>query len=269
MASNIHESAIVSPNAQIDESVKIGPYSIIEDGVILHKNVVIKSHVVIESGTEIGENTTVYPFASLGGRPQDLKYNDEPTKLIVGKNNQIRESCVIHRGTVGDSGATIIGDNNLIMGHVHIAHDCVIGNNVVMSHSAKLAGHVNVEDGAILGGQSGFHQFCRVGEMSFVGGHSAVTHDVPPFTIYASTRTEQVINGLNVVGLRRKGYSNDEIFALKSVAFAILENTQASSKELAESFLKQHKGNRLVEYFIDFVLCEKPQTRGVSARLAK
>ncbi len=271
MTGNIHSSAIISSDAKIGKGVKIGPYCVVEGDVVLEDNVELKSHVVVESGTEIGENTVIYPFACIGGRPQDLKYNNEKTKLIIGKNNQIRESCLIHRGTVSGNDSTIIGDNNLIMGHVHIAHDCVIGNNVVISHSSKLAGHVIVEDYAILGGQSGFHQFCRVGKLSLVGGHSAVTHDVPPFTIYASTRTEQVINGINFVGLRRSGYCNKDIFVLKNCVSKVLNNKSQTREESIKELiaLDEYKNNELARYFASFVLRQDKHVRGISAELAK
>mgnify|MGYP006266342199 CR=1 FL=1 len=211
--SKIHPSAIVDPKAQIDSSVEIGPYSVIGPDVVIGAGTKVGSHTVIEGVTSIGKDNRISHFASLGGVPQDMKYNNEPTKLLIGDRNTIREFTTIHTGTVQDGGITRIGNDNWIMAYVHIAHDCQVGNHTIFSSNAQIAGHVTVEDWAILGGMSGVHQFVRIGQHAMLGGASALVQDIPPFVIAAGDKAEP--HGLNAEGLKRRGFEIETISALR------------------------------------------------------
>ena len=215
----IHPTAIIDPKAEIDSEVTIGPYCIIGEGVRIKKGTKLFGHVVIEGKTEIGENCTVSAFACLGGPPQDLTYKNEETVVIIGDNNIIKEYVTINRGTVSGGGTTKVGHNNFLMAYVHIAHDCMVGNNIIMANCATLAGHVEVYDYAILAGLCAVHQFCRIGKYAFISGITGVPKDVPPFMIAAGSRA--TLYGLNVVGLERRGFTKEEISHLKK-AYRIL-----------------------------------------------
>jgi UDP-N-acetylglucosamine acyltransferase len=209
----IHPSAIVDPSSNIDSSAEIGPYAIIGPNVSIGARSKIGSHTVIEGYTTIGEDNVISHFSSLGGVPQDMKYRGEPTQLVIGNRNTIREFTTIHTGTIQDQGVTKIGDDNWIMAYVHIAHDCVVGNHTIFSSNAQIAGHVIVEDWAILGGMSGVHQFVRIGQHSMLGGASALVQDIPPFVIAAGDKAQP--HGLNAEGLKRRGFSVEAIAALR------------------------------------------------------
>ncbi|MCB1681611.1 MAG: acyl-ACP--UDP-N-acetylglucosamine O-acyltransferase [Rhodospirillales bacterium] len=209
MSQTIHPTAIVSPKAEIPEEIMIGPYCVIGPDVRLGKGVRLVSHVYIEGATTIGENTIVYPFASLGTPPQDLKYAGEKSELIIGKNNTIREHVTMNPGTQQGAMKTIIGDNGLFMMATHVAHDCVIGNNVIMANNATLGGHVHIGDFAVLGGLSAVHQFVRIGSHAIVGGMSGVENDVIPFGRVKGERA--FLAGLNLIGLERRGFTKDKI----------------------------------------------------------
>jgi len=210
----IHPTAIIEAGAQIDSSVTIGPYAVIGAHVRISAHTTVGSHTVIEGQTTIGEANRIGHFASVGGAPQDMKYAGEPTRLEIGDRNVIREFTTIHTGTSQDQGVTKIGNDNWIMAYVHIAHDCDVGNNVVFSSNAQIAGHVTVGDWAILGGMSGVHQFVRIGAHAFLGGASALVQDLPPFVIAAGEKATP--HGINVEGLRRRGFAPGEISALRS-----------------------------------------------------
>jgi UDP-N-acetylglucosamine acyltransferase len=212
---SIHSTAVVSKQAEIDPSVEIGPFAVIEGAVVLHSGVTVGSHAVIKGPTVVGEGTRVFHHAVIGEDPQDLKYAGEATRLEIGKRNTFREFSTAHRGTAGGKGGgvTRIGDDNLFMAYSHVAHDCVVGNGCVFANCAALAGHVVIQDAAILGGLSGVHQHSRVGRMAMVGGGAMCTQDVPPFTIAQGDRAR--LFGLNIVGLRRHGVSADTISALR------------------------------------------------------
>jgi len=185
----IHKTAIIASNAKFSEGVEIGPYCIVGKNVILGKNTKLASHVVIEE-TKTGNNCIVYPFTSIGLAPQDTRYKNEKTKVKIGNNNTIREYITIHRASVSGDGVTKIGNNNFLMAYVHIAHDCNIGNNVIMANSTTLAGHVEVEDFAFIGGHVAVHQFTRIGAHSMIGGFSAIPQDIPPYTTAAGERAK-------------------------------------------------------------------------------
>ena len=207
----IHPTAIVDPGAELDSSVNVGPYVIIEKGVKISKETTIKPHTVITGPTTIGSGNMIGPFATIGAPPQDLKYKGEDTELVIGDNNQIREYVSIHRGTVGDKGITLLGNGNLLMGYVHIAHDCVIGNSAILANAATLAGHVKIEDHAIIGGLVAVHQFSRIGAHSYIGGLSGISKDVPPFIIVSGIRKQIRISGINKIGLRRHGFDKETL----------------------------------------------------------
>jgi UDP-N-acetylglucosamine acyltransferase len=210
----IHPTAIISPDATLAEGVEVGPYSVIGPDCHIGKNTLIGPHVVIESHTDIGEGCRISQFASLGGAPQDLKYRGEKTRVVIGNHNTIREFVTIHRATAADIGVTLIGDHNLLMAYCHVAHNCTLGDRIVMANGANLGGHVHVEDFAIISGLSGIHQFTRIGAHCIIGGASAVTKDIPPYVIASGNYAK--LFGLNLIGLKRRGFSTEAIQALRA-----------------------------------------------------
>lgn len=226
----IHPTAIIEDGVDLGKNVKIGPFCHIGTGVKLGDGVELRSHVVIAGNTTIGEGTIVYPFAALGLAPQDKKYDNEPSQLIIGKNNTIREYVTMHPGTVGGGAITRVGDNGLFMIGVHIAHDCQVGNNVIFSNHATLAGHVCVGDSVIIGGLTGIHQFVRIGAHAMIGGMAGVTQDVIPYGVIVGAHAH--LSGLNLIGLKRRGFSSNEISSLRDAyrtLFAIDEYTVDST----------------------------------------
>ena len=211
--SNIHETAIVSPGAELHESVTVGPYSIIEAGVEIGADTVVGPHCVIKGPTTIGERNHIFQFSSIGEQPQDKKYAGEDTRLVIGNGNTIREYCTLNRGTSQDEGVTSVGDNNWLMAYVHIAHDCVIGSETVFANNVTLAGHVTVGDYVIFGGFSGVHQFTRVGAHAFIANNCAVSRDVPPYIMAAGQPA--VPRGINSEGLKRRGFDADQVRNIK------------------------------------------------------
>lgn len=209
----IHPSAIVDPSAEIAEGVTIGPYAIIGADVVIGSGTVVSSHAVIRGPTRIGNENRIFQFASVGEDPQDKKYGGEPTILEIGHRNVIREFTTIHRGTVQEQGLTQVGDDNLFMAYTHVAHDCVIGNRVIMANAASLAGHVQVDDFAILGGFSLVHQFCRIGQYSFSAMGSVISRDIPPYVMVGGRPTKP--HGINTVGLERHGFSSEALRQIK------------------------------------------------------
>jgi UDP-N-acetylglucosamine acyltransferase len=209
----IHPTAIVEPKAQLGREVEIGPFSWVRDGATLGDGVVLGAHCVVGGGTTIGEGTRVYHHAVLGEDPQDKKYRGEPTRLEIGAHNVFREFTTVSRGTDGGGGLTRIGDHNLFMAYSHVAHDCRVGSHCVFANSVNLAGHVEIQDAVVLGGLVGVHQHSRIGRCAMVGGGGMAAQDVPPFTIAQGDRAR--LFGLNIVGLRRNGYSLEVITALK------------------------------------------------------
>lgn len=213
MSSAIHPTAIIEPGAQLGQGVAIGPYCVIGAEVKLENNVILHSHVVIGGDTEIGEGTEIFPFASIGLAPQDKKFFGEKTRLVIGKRNVIREYVTMNPGTDGGGGVTKIGDDCLFMVSTHVAHDCIIGNHVILANNATLAGHVTVGNGVIMGGLSAVHQFVRIGDYAFVGGLAGVEKDVIPFGMAMGKRAD--LAGLNLVGLKRRNVARDTIHALR------------------------------------------------------
>ncbi len=210
----IHSTAIVSEKATIAADVEIGPYSVIGDDVQIDGGTRIGSHVVINGPTRIGRDNHIYQFASIGDDPQDKKYAGEPTRLVIGDRNTIREFCTFSRGTTQDRGETLMGDDNWIMAYVHVAHDCVIGNHTIMANNTTLAGHVHVGDWVIFGGFSGAHQFCQIGSHAFLGMYSGVNRDVAAYTMVSGQPA--VARGINSEGLRRRGFSAEQVRNIKN-----------------------------------------------------
>lgn len=232
----IDERAIIDPKAVIGKDVTIGPWTLIGPDVTIGDGTTIGSHVVIKGPTRIGKNNQIMQFASLGEAPQDKKYANEPTELIIGDNNVIREYCNFNRGTMQGIEKTIIGNNNLFMANVHIAHDCVVGNHIIMANNSSLAGHVEVDDFAILSGYIGVHQFCQIGRYAFISHGMLITKDVPPFLMVAGGRRNGAA-GINSEGLRRHGFSKDAIQKIKT-AYKILYlrglNLDEASAQISE-----------------------------------
>lgn len=252
----IHPTAIINKNAEIDEDVSVGPYCIIEDKVKIRKGTKLLMHVVVQGNTEIGENCTISPFASIGGPPQDLTYNDEDTTVIIGNNNIIKDYVTINRGTPHGGGITKVGNGNFIMAYSHIAHDCILGSNIIMANCATLAGHVEVDDFVIFGGLCAVHQFCKIGKYAFVSGLTGVPKDIPPFIIAAGSRSKPY--GLNVVGLERHGFSKEEISKLKK-AYRILFRSSLPLETSLKIIQDELEGENIVE-LINFI---KSSKRGI------
>lgn len=246
----IHPAAVVSPDAKIGAGTEIGPYSIIGPDVTIGKNTIIGPHVVIERHTDIGDRCRIFQFASIGGDPQDLKFKGEKTRVIIGNNNIIREYVTINRSTTADIGVTVIGDNNLIMAYCHVAHNCKLGNNIVMSSGAMLAGHIHIEDFAIIGGMTGIHQFTRIGRHAFIGGASAVAKDVPPFVIAAGNHAKPF--GLNIVGLTRRGFQEETLSALKQ-AYKILYRSSLLLSDALDKIKSEVPDLPEVRQFVEFI----------------
>lgn len=211
----IHPTAIVDPGASLDSTVEVGPYAVIGPQVRIGARTKIGAHCVIEGVTQIGADNTVFQFASLGAQPQDKKYAGEPTELIVGDRNTIREFCTFNTGTIQDGGVTRIGNDNWIMAYVHIAHDCLVGNHVILANNATLAGHVHVGDWVILGGLTGVHQFTQIGDHAMAGFASHISQDVPPFMMVDGNPLS--VRGFNIEGLRRRGFSAERLQAVKKM----------------------------------------------------
>lgn len=259
MTATIHQTAIVDTAARIGEGVRIGPYCIVGPDVSLGDGVVLHSHVVVEGRTEIGEGTEIYPFASIGTQPQDLKYKGEPSKLVIGKNNRIREHVTMNPGTEGGGMVTRIGDNGLFMVAVHVAHDCIVGNNVIMANNATLAGHVVVEDFAIIGGLSAIHQFVRIGKHAMVGGMSGVENDVIPYGSVMGDRAK--LSGLNIVGMKRRGFGKDDVHALRR-AYRMLFADEGTMGERVQDVAKLFDANSGVMEIVEFMAASS--SRGIT-----
>lgn len=257
MSTFIHETAIVDAAAKIGKGCHIGAFSVIGADVRLAENIRIESHVVIDGDTKIGSGSHIFPFVSIGLAPQDLKFAGESTKTEIGENNQIREFVTIHRGTAGGGGLTKIGSENLLMAQSHVAHDCQIGDGVIMANAATLAGHVEIADRANVGAFSGIHQFCRVGVEAFIGGYSVVVKDAPPYAIIQGNHAK--CYGLNRVGMKRRGYPDASIQMLNR-AFHLLLSSKLNTSQALERIKEEITGCAEVDTLVDFIESSK---RGV------
>jgi UDP-N-acetylglucosamine acyltransferase len=253
----IHETAIVSPKAEIGEDCHIGAFCIVGEEVKLGARIRLDSHVVIDGKTSVGDETHVFPFVSIGLAPQDLKYGGEKTATEIGSRNQIREFVTIHRGTAGGGGITRIGDGNLLMAQTHIAHDCTIGNEVILANAATLAGHVEIADKANIGAYSGIHQYCRIGYEAFVGGYSVVVKDAMPFATIQGNHAK--CYGLNRVGMRRRGYPKETIEKLHR-AFHLLLSAKLNTSQAVEKIKSEITDCAEVASLVEFIETSK---RGV------
>ncbi len=248
---SIDPSANVHPTARIGTGTSIGPHASIGPNVVIGPHCRIGASAVVDGWTEIGDGTEIFPFASIGLSPQDLKYKGEPTRLVIGKRNVFREFVTIHRGTVGGGGITEIGDDNVFMAYVHVAHDCHVGNNTIFGNMATLGGHVHVEDFANVSAGSGVHQFCRVGRYAFIGGYSVVTKDALPYARTVGNRAR--IYGLNTIGLIRRGLSSDTITRLKRTFRYLLQSKLNTSAALQHIEADETLACTDVQYLLDFI----------------
>jgi UDP-N-acetylglucosamine acyltransferase len=250
MSVTIHPGAVVDPRARLGVDVRIGPFCTVGPEVELGDRVELHSHVAVAGRTRIGEGTVVFPFASLGHRPQDLKYKGEPSELIVGARNQIREYVTMQPGTEGGGMLTRVGDDCLFMASAHVAHDCIVGNHVILANNATLGGHVEVGDHAFLGGISAVHQFVRIGAHAMIGGMTGVEADVIPFGLAMGDRAK--LSGINVVGMERRGFTKDEIRDMR-VAYRDLFLGEGVLADRIERVAAQHQNSRVVAIVLDFI----------------
>jgi UDP-N-acetylglucosamine acyltransferase len=247
---SIHPSAVIEEGARIGNGCVIGPFCYVGPNVILHDNVTLKSHVVVTGHTTIGSDTVVFPFASLGEIPQDLKFKGEETRLVIGQRNRIREHVTMNTGTQGGGGVTIVGDDCLFMAGCHVAHDVHIGNRVILVNSAAVAGHCILEDDVIIGGLSGIHQFVRIGHGAIIGAVTMVTNDVIPFGLVQAPRGE--LDGLNLVGLKRKGVARADITALRA-AFQMMAQGEGTFNDRVKR-MGEETDSAYVKQIVDFVM---------------
>ena len=254
----IHSSSIIDPSAKIADDVQIGPFCLVGADVEIGSGTLIESHVILKGPMKMGERNHIFQFSTLGDGSPDKKYKNEPTTLVIGNENIIREGVTIHRGTVQDRGETLIGDRNLIMAYSHIAHDCVLGNDILLTNQAALAGSVHVGDGAILGGYAIVHQFCSLGSYSFCAMGSAVNKDIPAYVKVRGNPAKPF--GINVTGIKRLGYSKDSIEALRS-AYRSIYRKKLTVDEAIEELKELRKEHQEVDLFLNSI---EKSTRGIS-----
>ena len=259
----IHTTAIIDPKAKIESNVKIGPYCVIGPNVQIGNNSIIQSHVSILGNTKIGENNIIYPFASIGNDPQDLKFEGEVTYLEIGNNNKIREYVTINPGTKGGGGLTKIGNNCLFMVSSHIAHDCIVENNVILANNVPLGGHAHIAENVIIGGNSAVQQFTRVGKSAMIGGMCGVVRDVIPYGVVHGNRS--ILQGLNLIGLRRQNIPNSEITVLNHAYKEIFKNEKLT--ENLKNLNTELKSNKLVQDVVNFL--EKDKKRPICSPFSK
>ena len=250
-SASIHPSAVVESGTNIAAGCQIGPFCHVGREVTLHEGVVLKSHAVVTGLTEIGADTVIFPFANIGDIPQDLKYAGEKTQLIVGKRNRIREGVTMNTGTDGGGGITRVGDDNLFMTGAHVGHDAIVGNHIVVANQSAIAGHCIIEDGVIIGGLSGIHQFVRIGRGAIIGAVTMVTNDVIPYGLVQGPRG--ALDGLNLVGLKRRGVAKEDITALRA-AYQALAQGEGAFQERARRLSEEAPNSQYVRDVIDFVL---------------
>lgn len=235
----IHPTAIVDPRAQLDSTVEVGAYSIIGPAVQIGAGTKIGPHVVIDGDTKIGRDNTFFQFSSIGAAPQDKKYGGEPTRLEIGDRNLIREFCTFNRGTMQDHGVTRIGSDNWLLAYVHVAHDCQVGNHCIFSNNVQLAGHVHVGNWVVMGGMSGVHQFCKIGDHAMVGMNTSLTQDVPPFVLLNGNPA--TAHGINIEGLKRRGYTREQINAIRQ-AYKLIYKSGLTLDEAKAALQQQEAG---------------------------
>ncbi len=252
----IHSAAVVHPDAKIADNVEIGPFSVIDQYVEIGAGTVVGPHVVINGHTTIGKNNHFYQFSSIGEANQDRKYQGEPTRTVIGDNNIIRESCTIHRGTTQDHQVTSIGNDNLLMAYTHIAHDCRLGNHIIIANSSNIAGHVVINDWAILGGFSGVHQFCHIGAHAFLGIRTHVTQDILPFVLFA----EGAPRSINVEGIKRRGFSAEDISLLRK-AYRTIFRQGLRIEEAIQAVQELSPNSEVLKLMVDFI---KTSERGIA-----
>lgn len=245
----IHATAIIQSGAELADDVRIGPYCVIGDNVRIGSGTELLSHVMVDGDTTIGRENRLYPYASVGFEPQDLKFKGESTRLIIGDRNTIREYVTINRGTSGGGGVTTVGNDNFIMAYAHIAHDCMIGDRVIFANAGTLAGHVEIEDDATVGAFTAVHQFCRIGRHGFTGGFTAVNKDVIPFSKTVGNRAKAY--GANVIGLKRKGFSEETIEAING-AMRLLLFSKLNTSQALERIKNEIVGVPEVDYIVKF-----------------
>jgi UDP-N-acetylglucosamine acyltransferase len=255
---SIHPTAIVSSKAELGRNVSVGPYSIIGDEVILHDDVSVASHCVIEGPSEFGKGSVFFPFVSAGQAPHDVKYHGEKSWLRAGDRNTFREFSTLHRGTEGGGNLTVIGSDNLFMAQSHVAHDCRIGDHVIFANGASLAGHVLIDDYATLGAYAGVHQFCRVGKHAFIGAYSVVVKDALPYARTVGNHAR--CYGQNTIGLRRRGFGNDQIRRITH-AFRLLLAAKLNTTQALDVIKKELSGSPEIDYLAEFIESSK---RGVT-----
>jgi UDP-N-acetylglucosamine acyltransferase len=248
--SRIHQTALIDRQAEIDSEVEIGPYSVIGAGVRIGQQTRVASHVVIEGRTSVGKGNTIYQFATIGSRPQDLKYRGEASELIIGNHNTIREYVSLNPGTAGGGMVTRVGDHNLLMMHCHIAHDCLIGSHNIIANGATLGGHVMIQDYVIVGGLVGIHQFARIGSGAILGAGSMVSKDVPPFCNATGDRAR--LRGLNLEGLKRRGFTTTAIDALKK-AYRIIFQSKLKTKDALEKVRREVSPTAEIDILLAFI----------------
>lgn len=250
MSNKIHPSAVVESGAEIGSGVVVGPFCHVGSNVVLGDNVQLLSHVVVAGHTTIGAGTRIFPFASIGHEPQDLKYKGEKTTLTIGANCMIREGVTMNPGTAGDEGKTIIGDNGVFLANAHVAHDCVIGNNVIFSNAVMVAGHCKVGDNVIMGGGAGVHQFCRIGNNAFIGGMAGLENDVIPFGIALGNRA--YLGGLNLVGMKRANIERESIHSTRA-AFKHIFSGDQTVVEAIDSLDSKLVNDKIVTSIVEFI----------------
>jgi UDP-N-acetylglucosamine acyltransferase len=250
--SNIHASAVIEAGAQIDASAKVGPFCVVGADVVLHAGVELKSHVVVTGHTEVGEATVIFSFAVIGEIPQDLKFKGEASRLVIGKRNRIREHVTMNCGTEGGGGVTQVGDDCLFMAGCHIAHDAILGDRVIVVNSVAVAGHCIIEDDVIIGGLSGIHQFVRIGKGAIIGAVTMVTNDVIPYGLVQGPRGD--LDGLNLVGLKRRGVARSDITALRA-AFQMLAQGEGTFQDRAMRMGEETESDYVRE-IVDFVTAD-------------
>ncbi|MBF0282346.1 MAG: acyl-ACP--UDP-N-acetylglucosamine O-acyltransferase [Zetaproteobacteria bacterium] len=259
MSRIIHPTAIVADSVELADDVEIGAYCVLEGNVKIASGTRLMSHVSIAGNTTIGHDNRFFPYSSVSHEPQDLKFHGEPSQVVIGDRNTIREHATIHPGTEGGGMMTRIGNDNLLMAYTHIAHDCLLGNQIVMANAATLAGHVSIDDGAIIGGMSAIHQFLRIGRYSMVGGMSGVVKDIPPYCLTAGGYRSGLA-GLNLVGLKRRGFTSKDVRLLKEIYRVLFQNSDPIEQRLAEAdVLAEDDGHAL--HLIQFV---RDATRGLT-----